>query len=420
VESRDQILAWLRSEIGLDPQSIGASALDRVLRERQRSVGVGSFEAYAALVKSSPAERVALLDSVVVPETWFFRDTALFDSIGEMMARARENRGGGEGEPIRWLSLPCATGEEAYSIAMALIQKGFAPGSATVTGVDLSQRCVESAGRGLYGKNSFRGDHLGYRERFFERHESVHRLSDEVRRWVRFRCANILGDGFSGELGIFDVVFCRNMLIYFDDASRARAAGVLRNLVRPGGFLCLTPAESHVAAGQGFAVAEGFPHSIFRRELEGSGRASAPIGGVAAASRLRVGKEPLPVARVESRFVPAPRKQEPMVVSGGSTSEDRLAMAAVAADRGELDLAESLCIESNQKAGPTAQAYYLLGLVQDARGRNGEAESSYRKAIYMDPRHYEALVHLAALLGMRGEQAESGRLMQRAMRVKSG
>ena len=110
---------------------------------------------------------------------------------------------------------------------------------------------------------------------------------------------------------------------------------------------------------------------------------------------------------------PAPARALP-----SNQSEDHLEQAARLADEGKLDEAEKVCQEFLSRHGPTAEAYYRLGLVCDAQGRQVEAGTFYRKVLYLEPTHYEALVHLSAILEVRGEKAEALLMRQRAMRIQ--
>ena len=127
--------------------------------------------------------------------------------------------------------------------------------------------------------------------------------------------------------------------------------------------------------------------------------------------------------KAQDRPKPAPSAQPVAAkpaVPPAAVSRDWLAEAGAAADRGELDLAQGLCLQSIKSQGATAKAYCLLGLVQDSRGQAAEAMASYRKALYLEPSHPEALLHLSALLEAQGDKAEAARLRQRATRARGG
>ena len=144
----------LAGRIGLDPASLAPGAVARAVRTRASACGCPAEEDYAARLARDPREWDELVEEVVVPETWFFRDTGAFEALSRFVAA-----GGSPARPpgpLQVLSMPCATGEEAWSVAMVLAARGYGPGTALVEGVDVSRRSLAAAERGVYGSSSFR------------------------------------------------------------------------------------------------------------------------------------------------------------------------------------------------------------------------------------------------------------------------
>ena len=135
------------------------------------------------------------------------------------------------------LSLPCSSGEEPYSIAMALLDAGVPASRFQIDALDISERVVQFARRGLYGRNSFRGDALDYRDRYFTETGDGHQLSAQVMERVRFQSGNLFDAGLLAHAPAYDFVFCRNLLIYFDQATQERAVQVLRRHTREDGVV---------------------------------------------------------------------------------------------------------------------------------------------------------------------------------------
>lgn len=402
----------------MDPESIGRPILDRVVRERAQAGGFTDLQDYATQLRNSRDSLLDLIDATIVPETWFFRDIQIFDVLaGEVRRFAKEGKGG---RLPRLLSLPCSTGEEPYSIAMCLLGAGFEVGSAKIEAVDVCRRSIALAQRGMYGRNSFRGDDIGYRDRFFAPEGTRYQIGDTVRSMVRFRNGNVLAAGLSDELGTFEVVFCRNVLIYFDLASRDLAFGTLSRVVKEGGLLIVTPAEAPLVMGRGFEAVEGLPISFFRRVAPGA----SPKAPVPAPGPLHAFKSPFSSSARSPMPRPFAFSGIPITTPASAAPEKRtkpselLEQAAKLADEGKLDEAERVCQEFLNRHGPQAEAYYLMGLVYDARGRQSEAGSFYRKTLYLSPTHYEALVHLSAILEVRGDKAEALLMRQRAGRIQ--
>lgn len=399
---------------------MGRSILDRVVRERSQAAGFKDLQDYATHLQNTPSAILELIDATVVPETWFCRDLQIFDSLAAEVRRVV--RSGKRGKASRLLSLPCSTGEEPYSIAMCLLGAGFESDGAMIEGVDVCRRSIALAQRGIYGRNSFRGEETGFRERFFAPEGTRYQIRDAVRSMVRFRCGNILAAELASELGAFDVVFCRNVLIYFDLASRDLAFGTLSRLVREGGLLIVTPAEAPLVSGWGFEAADGLPISCFRRVAPGAKikTPAAPPGFPRAFNALGSTNARAPMPRsmpfsgAPLAYPPAAAPQKPT----NPTPSGLLEQAAQFADDGKLDEAERICHEFLKSHAPQAEVYYLMGLVCDARGKQVEAGSFYRKTLYLSPTHYEALVHLSAVLEIRGEKAEALLMRQRAIRIQ--
>src|SRR5262249_23340192 len=134
-----------------------------------------------------------------------------------------------------------------YSIAMALLDTGVPAKRFLVDAVDVSERVLQFARRALYGRNSFRGKDLHFRERHFETHANEYRLSKAVQQQVRFQHGNLFHADFLPGSAIYDIIYCRNLLIYFDSATQKRAIQILTRLLTTKGFLFLGPSETSLA-----------------------------------------------------------------------------------------------------------------------------------------------------------------------------
>ena len=165
---------------------------------------------------------------------------------------------------LRILSLPCSTGEEPYSIAMALLDAGLKPHQFKVDGMDVSPLSVEKARRALYGKNSFRGQDIAFRDRHFSAEGEGYRLSDRVLEQVRLQVGNLLDPALLASEPPYDFVFCRNLLIYFDQPTQRQVFEVLKRLTHVDGVLFIGPAEGGLLGRFGMrsiGIAQSFAFS---------------------------------------------------------------------------------------------------------------------------------------------------------------
>lgn len=325
---------------------------------------------------------------------------------------------------VRVLSLPCSTGEEPYSVAMALLDAGIPPANFHIDAIDICHRSLATAERGVYGRNSFRGKLLDYRDRHFDTNKDLSTLSELVRQQVHFRHGNMFAPDFLINEKPYDFVLCRNVLIYFDREMQQQAVQILERLLHAQGTIFVGPAEAGVMLRPNLASA-GIPLAFaFQKRSTPLPTVTLPKSSKAAipASIKLQALPPIPPLRKPFAHVaPAAPQTTPAatVPTGVQSAESILTRAMQYANQGELADATRLCKEYMQQNGPNAAAYYLIGLISDARQDTADAMQHYRKAIYLQPNHYEALTHLAALLAAQGDNAGALLMQQRAQRVAS-
>ncbi|HHK2658864.1 TPA: protein-glutamate O-methyltransferase CheR, partial [Pseudomonas aeruginosa] len=303
----DRFERLLKSRIGLDASSVGSAVIERAVRQRMSGLALHDEDEYWMRLNGSPGEVQALIEAVVVPETWFFRYPESFTTLARLAFERLPSLGGGRA--LRILSLPCSTGEEPYSIVMALLDAGLSEYLFEVDALDVSARVIERASLGVYGRNSFRGDELGFRDRHFSEVADGYQLAEQVRRKVRFRCGNLLDPGLLAGEAPYDFVFCRNLLIYFDRPTQSEVVEVLKRLLRSDGAMFIGPAEASLLSQHGMQPI-GVPLSfVFRRTSEAprGARPKAVSDGArpvvtAAVERASIRPSPPPPAKPRQRL----------------------------------------------------------------------------------------------------------------------
>lgn len=405
---------FLQERIGLDVESVGAPMVERALRQRCAAVQADGLDHYWSRLQQSASEQQALIEAVIVPETWFFRYPESFTAlVGLAHKRLAELAGL---RPLRILSLPCSTGEEPYSIAMALLEGGLDPAAFRVDAMDISPSSIARAKQAIYGRNSFRGSELAFRDRHFSETNEGHQLDERVRRQVDLQVGNVLDPALKSQQGLYDFVFCRNLLIYFDVPTQRRVFEVLKHLTHAQGVLFIGPAEGSLLARLGMRPL-GIAQSFAYVRQEAPAPTPAPVAQVAPINRppSMPPQAPRPASRPVrlSRPLSSPLRS-PSHAPGES---ELLATIARQANAGESAQARASCQRYLQQFAPTAQVFYWLGLLSDTEGDSQEAISQYRKALYLEPQHAEALMHLAALLASQGDEAGARRMQERAARV---
>ena len=286
-----EIEQLLARSIGLDSNSIGISAVDRAVRERMRISRVPSIESYWEYLRDSSAELQELIETVVVPETWFFRDEESFATLIRTTLELQERTSA----TLRFLSIPCSTGEEPYSIAMALRDAGIARGRFHVDAVDISGRVLAHARRGIYGRNSFRSHNLAFRERYFRPVSEGYALVESISSAVSFHQGNVVPVNCRFLHGPYDAIYCRNLLIYLDRPAQARVLQTLSSLLAPDGMLFVGPVEAFFTSANGFSAVGG-PASFAFKKCQSAPRQPehvAPPSGPQAGSEKPALQQPL-------------------------------------------------------------------------------------------------------------------------------
>jgi chemotaxis protein methyltransferase WspC len=401
----------LRASIGLDAACIGSNMIQRAVRQRMRSLGLKGLEDYRQVLANSRGEWHELVESVVVTETWFFRDPETFAALVRLVRE--EWLSAHATGPLRLLSVPCSSGEEPFSVAMALLDAGVPAQRFQIEAVDISARALARAKLGVYGRNSFRGKDLAFRDRYFEPSKEGFVLDPAIRDCVRFYQGNFLGDDVLAGRAGYDFILCRNLLIYFDGLMRRKVLDKLERLLAPAGVLFVGPVEQPLAIAHGFVAARTTTGFACRKTGHGVRRqrpAWTPKRSATAPSPLRRGELPTQLQ---------PNGRRPLSPTGKPSAFLRadLDTARRLADAGRLKEAAEICEAHLRETRVSAQAYYLLGLVRDASGEAGSIDC-YRKALYLEPNHYESLLQMALLLQKNGEAARARAFRSRAQRVK--
>lgn len=227
----------------------GVSEVLQVARVRNHIKGVGcaSFDDYLERLRHDDDELQALVNLLTVNETYFFRDydqLAYFaeDVLGGIM-EAKEAAGE---RMVRVLCAACASGEEAYTLAIILreLLEGEPPWKVEVVAIDINTAMLARARAGLYSARSLRDMPLSYKVRYFREVDGGYQVVPALREIIRFEHANLVVSAQMLRERDFDVAFCRNVLIYLDPNQRERAVHELYHGLRPGGVLFIGASES--------------------------------------------------------------------------------------------------------------------------------------------------------------------------------
>lgn len=451
----EKIKLMLQRSIGLHSRSIGDASIERAIRYRMSVLNIAGDNEYVAMLQREENEFNELVEEVVVPETWFFRNTSPFDALDSYIPQLTPASGDSPDTPLKILSLPCSTGEEPYSIAMVLMEKGLQGKGFSIDALDISQRAIDKAKRAIYGRNSFREAYRDLQNKYFEAKDSGFRLQQRVKEHVKFSRANIIEDNFENSNRQYDVIFCRNLLIYFDHKTQSEVLEKLHAMLKIGGIIFVGHAESAQLSPRLYQSLD-IPMAFAFRAIDDSADVP-PVGDFPEISSMAkqtntlkdlqstfrdlvnlTEKDQLLATRVAARRSTAaglstaikPTRKAASIAKGASNPTDSqgrggekesessfLEKISQLIEQGKLSLAGELAQSCRVAHPDSAEAHYYLGLICHFEGGSGAAESLLKKAIYLDPRHHAAMGLLSLIADSQGDAGQAQAYRRRQQRA---
>jgi chemotaxis protein methyltransferase CheR len=428
------------------------------LRQRMAARGVAEADAYHALLLRESGELNSLVELLTVNETYFFREpdhlNLAVDKLLPEFLNRRDNR------QVRIVSAGCSTGEEAYSLAIMLRERYGADSARlfAITGVDIDSVAIAAAARGVYGKASFRGIDQGVLQRHFEAAGSAeYRIADELRKAVRFEVANLLGPTYPSGMQQADMIFYRNVSIYFPQDVQQKIFANLAGLLSQGGYLMVGAAETiHHNTGI-LSLVERGSLFLYRKsplpsfeERRGPRRAEQlviPPKASAAAPLERAPLRPRPEPKSQVRPSAPSRPERPVQQVGAVAFDTALGLARTGQTEKALELVEEIierqpdlhkacalkgslllhaarydeaaavCREILSRDPLCLEACLMLGMIARQQGEDEIAFGRFREAVYLDASCWLAHFYSAELLFAKGDGKRARTGYQTASRL---
>lgn len=426
-----EIERLLSHKIGIDANIIGSRKIAKAVETRCLICGVSNVKNYLQILHKSVQEFNELVELIVVPETWFFRDYQTYQAIAQYINSQWLNKlNKFSHDQLRLLSVPCSTGEEPYSLAMTLLDIGLLPHQFQIDAVDISAKSLDKAKKGIYSRNSFRGQNVGFQNRYFQAIGQEYQICNQVKKTVNFSQGNLLDAYFLWGRKAYDIILCRNVLIYFDASARATTLKRLHSLLNKEGIILVGSSETGEMGNFDWEIIRY--HGVFlgRKILENTEKVS--IHYLYDNPNIKETTKPLtqPINRTEAHPVMWQRTTvnantlvlEESTANNLATPVEKhdynLEIIRILADEGKLNEAIYQCQKYLQADSTSAEAYLLLGQVYHAQRQELQAEVCFQKAIYLDPKNSQALLHLILLKEQKGEMTTANILRQRLQRLQ--
>jgi len=442
---------FILAKCGLLFENEREETLAKGILSRMTARGISHDHDYHSLLAKDLDEFTALVNLLTINETYFFREPAHLQIVAERLAPDLLPTAANSGGKVRFLSAGCSTGEEAYSIAMTLIEKygSAAPDLFSIIGVDIDSQVVARAEAGLFGKASFRGFSEERLRRFFDRVAAdTFKIRDEVKRLVTFAIVNLRSTPYPETMRMLDVIFYRNVSIYFPPAVQQEIFGNLAGTLNDNGYLFLSASEtifhnigilSLLEIDRTFLYRKGTILNIGDRRLTprtppapartAPSRRSAPSTGG--------GKQPPPARHLPLPIgtAKAPHPAPPLTADSPKLLFDSALTHARGKEYGtaleEIDLLLGQCpdltkaymlkasilINLNRLEAATAvcdraleldqwclEGYLLRGIIARVAGQEEQALHHFKRSLYIDSSCRLAHFHVAGLHTSRQER----------------
>lgn len=267
---------FLRGRCGLHFDENTRYLVEKRLTRRIQEADIGSFASYLYQLRSGPdaeGEFSRIVDSLTTNETYFFRERSQLLALVQEIIPEKLSRQSTSRRPISIWSAGCSSGEEPFSVVMMGLEAGLVPGrDFRVYASDISRAVLSRARRGVYREASFRETSESTRQRYFAQKAGLNRISDNIKHHVDFVHMNLLDSSRVDLLCEMDVILCRNVIIYFDLATKKRVMKTFHDKLRPGGYLLLGHSESLINVTVDFELKHLSRDLVYRRPVPGEER----------------------------------------------------------------------------------------------------------------------------------------------------
>ncbi len=374
--------------IGFDLERIGLNSMIRAAHEAQTHSKAATIEALENQLLHDHECRQLFIESIVVPESWLFREPKVFEYIHAQLVKRLEQQ-----PQVRILSAPCATGEEACSIALSLLESGHSQTQFRIIATDISRRAIKQARSGLFSENAFRAIDEKRKNKWFSSTPKGCLVASEIQETIEFSDRNLLNPSTETELrhkaqGGFDLICCRNLLVYFTKQSRKTLLQTLTRLLNPNGELVVGAAETVILSA---------------RDWEPTGPLTFRLRRQAVESPLVQQKSILAKKETSQTDYTRPTISFENVTATPTASPEIIRDVETLANAGDIENAIQLCQKSLQINGTQTDLLYMLAILHQTAGDYKTSEKLLEKTVYLEPQHEGALLSLALIAKRRGD-----------------
>lgn len=364
----------IRENFGINVKSIGDLVLQYALTDRMKKTGK-PLDDYHRFLLEDDREVRELHQLLLISESWFLRETQSVEDVLRNLKRTHE--------ALSILSVPCARGEEPITALYYAMKEGFSADRVRIFGVDVSERSICQAEKYVFHRYSFRGTTEEFRNQLFDQGENDTKiLKPELRRCLKYQCEDVLRADWHSPLERYDLIFCRNLLIYLEPSAQESLIEKLTGLLNTGGYLILSSAEAVLATNKCTQVSSFSPGVLQK------------AGKVRPGARCR-SKDPM------TRGAPAPKKTASAAAHAtpefspakAESFQEQLKNLTALADHERFDEAYSYGMELLESYPSEAEIHFILGIIASRCGHAEQCKFWIDMTLRLDPGHEEARLY---------------------------
>jgi chemotaxis protein methyltransferase CheR len=448
------IAAFLLAKCGLDFIGRNELNLQRSVKERMAAISVSNVSEYFSHLRKEEKEVDRLLSLVTTGETFFFRNLPHFSVLRTEILPELIKRKKRDGKPsLRVLCAGCSTGEEPYSIAMTLLGLvNPAKFHVQIVAGDINKKVLTAAAKGVYSQRALQVTTSDQVHRYFTARpgrEKTYQLSKQVQDMVQFHHMNLAElDSHPHVQGKFDLIFCRNVIIYFDKRTTLRLLGSFQNLLDLEGTLFMGHSESLYDLYDGLFPEVINETVVYRKTaVAKKGVLNQPqifytkkktLPASTAATKSIIKNQPLQSKNVpvqspsqlkrlehyhialhlmsRKQIVDAEKEFQAELKINPQHAESHLGLAKLYADSGQNEKALEHGLRSVIYDDLNGETYHLMGVLYESMSLHQKAIDAYKKSTYIDVHNYMAHYHLAEIHLSQGQHAQAEKSLQTAIR----
>lgn len=402
--------------IGLEISSLGEKTIYRSIENHIKENKHNDIKEYYNELLINSTLFQSLIENIIVPETWFFRDKYPFLFIKEYLEKKKDSIL--QKNKIKALSVPCSTGEEPYSLAMIFFELGLHPTQFHIDAIDISENAINTAKKGIYFQSSIR-ENIDFIYKYLKKNDNNFYIDVKIQNTVKFKNCNILSPTNQLLNESYNIILCRNLLIYLNENARDSLLNILKQILNSDGILIVGHSETHRLHSYGFKpinYPKSFAFSKVNDELQKSEFQKFNSSFTSKKQALSKKNKIADTTKHFASHISKNIKEETKEID--KSNEININNIKQIADSGDFKTANELCTEYIKNHPIDADAYYVYGLINQAINNVNIAIENYEKALYLNPQHYETLIVLSLLLENIGNKEKANLLKERANRLK--